>query len=139
MPVCTPELLLQHTASRTPCPTTCQPCLPRRRTHPSKCNCAPETELRLAREELQRVEERFTDLCSAPFFRNEGDLLKQTDRINMLERSTKEKEVQIEHLQVCEPRSAPLPVLPHLRVCVCVCGCVCGCATEHQLQSGALL
>jgi hypothetical protein len=59
----------------------------------------------MAREELQRVEERFTELCSAPFFRNEGgsgrDLLKQTERLNQLEKSSKEREVQVEHLQVC--------------------------------------
>jgi hypothetical protein len=62
-------------------------------------------ELRLARDELQRVEERFTELCSAPFYRQDGggrDLLKQTEKLNTLERSSKEKDVQIEHLQVTE-------------------------------------
>ena len=66
-----------------------------------------EIELRMARDELQRVEERFTELCSAPFFRNEGvgkDLLKQTEKMNHLERTTKEKDVQIEHLQVAVVR-----------------------------------
>jgi hypothetical protein len=68
--------------------------------------CGAESDLRNTREDLHRMEERFTELCAAPFFQSSKaggmtgkDFLKQTERLNALEKLSKEQELQIEHLQ----------------------------------------